>query len=260
MPQHVIVLSVVLSGRGRAEINGQMVEAKSGDAVIALPGDCVIQLAQHAEIFSVRITTRDFQLARVISQPFRERLALPRKLGREDAADFQSLLSYYGNECARLGGRVEYTQLKVIREAIKARCLAQLAPHVEPDVSIPEDYLNCFYRCKAAMDANSDVSYSLPELASIGFCSVRQLYRAFNAVTGVAPQVYQRRCKLIAARTEVVLARKFDLDRTLRSAGLDSKATLIRAYRQEFGQTPHSTRAHVDARTRESAKGVALAF
>lgn len=243
IPRNVIVFSTVLAGRALLELDGRSLDLRAGDSLIAFPGDYAVQEVRDAAVVSARVTTGNCQVARFMAAPFQERSAFKRKLEKADSVDIANLLTFYGSECARLECQPRSPQLAVLREAVVSRLRAQLAASgwAEPDVS--SEHRDIVRKCKSAM-AEAKENLSLEELTFIGMCSTRQLYRAFNAVVGVSPQVYQKRCRLITARTKIIIPQNWEMKESM--VGFESASTFVRSYRKEFDETPSVTRSKVD--------------
>jgi len=96
-------------------------------------------------------------------------------------------------------------------------------------------------RAVAAMMANLEAPFTLPEIARCSGVSQRRLQALFNRCLGATPASVYKRLRLTAAR-RYVLQTNYPVGEITLRCGYENAAAMTRAFVAEFGTTPQKLR------------------
>lgn len=240
-----LTFASIVQGRATMCLNGKTFPVASGQSICYLPGDGAVQLVEDTTSFAVRILLGSDELIRMKALPFRQRVALRRRLSDAESVDLIRFIEFL---CLEYDRRMELygeagAQVKVLQTALVSRCseilesIAGKPAHADPVM------LEICRTCDIAISEREGRAMQAEDLAYLANCSLRQLYRAFESVTGISPVEYQLRARLCRARALILDAaeERKEIPKLITHLGFPSFGRFASAYANEFGEAPNDT-------------------
>ncbi|HMS56614.1 MAG TPA: hypothetical protein PKA27_14565 [Fimbriimonadaceae bacterium] len=231
-----ILISIVLDGEATVWTNGEKRDLSAGSGVVIVGGDHVVQSLEDTQTFILRIPSTSRLNLQIQATPHMVRDKLPRSMTKVEAAEFGRVFMFAANEIDLRGGLDDFGRLLLgTLERYATHLFAQYIPPA--DERPPETMLDICRNVRVFLSGRGPKRTSLHELAQAGCCSLRQLHRAFEAVTRSTPADFARRCQLNYLRSEIANRSAEQLD--------CHEPTISRALRQayadEFGEVLEET-------------------
>ncbi|MBX7131799.1 MAG: helix-turn-helix domain-containing protein [Fimbriimonadaceae bacterium] len=238
-----LVVGTLVSGRAKVFLNGDRYELQPWQSVLGFPGDEAAQFLSNSNLFTLRIpVTREVHF-RIVSLPYQRRLKIRRLLSPDDAEDYRRLLVFFCEESDRTfrPNGDPSLQSRAIGLALRARVDTVLGASIEPALDYNEELVRICLACESLFPSRLSRRLGADEMAKAASCSVRQLYRAFDAVANSSPAAYVARRRIYHARALLLNTLADPLGEAARQCGFSSRARLRKAYEAEFGEDPDET-------------------
>lgn len=243
-PGWQIPFGTLLDGRAELIRGSSRTPLKLGETLIVLPGDDVAYELVESSSFALRAMRGTELLYRIKAMPFCLRKKVSRILSPNDSKDLLQLFRFISVEHERLSLESEpeaSDQLLILVDAAVSRAAKIVRRMLDlPDPSAPE-YLGVVKRCDDHIVANPGRVLNAKEMAEVAFCSVRQLYRAFEAISKCSPIEYQERCRLLELRSAQLntCSAPDDFLLVALNHGFYNTSKLEKDYTREFGESPY---------------------
>ncbi|MBS1721837.1 MAG: AraC family transcriptional regulator [Armatimonadetes bacterium] len=239
------VIGSVVAGKVEAHLEDRVMTLEPMDSIMYLPGDTVVHAMTEARTLALRIPISSEVLYWVKAKPFRTLAALRRQLDQSDSVDLIRLLQFLSSEFDRFESAEGSAQLQVLGEAIVARAQLVLERLIGFRRASNPWMLEVCSICDRYFAEHPSEWASGKQLSQLANCSVRQLYRAFEAVADATPLQYQHRVRMLSVRFAILdgLDQEVELDKLADTFGFRTHHQLTRAYAQEYGESPMETRA-----------------
>ncbi|MBT2132328.1 GlxA family transcriptional regulator [Aliiroseovarius lamellibrachiae] len=119
-----------------------------------------------------------------------------------------------------------------------------MAPGAAASVLPPMARSRIVARALSAMRGAIEDPHSIPEIAKIAGCTVKELEQRIRTELGETPSTTYRRLRLISAR-KAVLETDLSIAEVAVRAGYENASAMTRAFKSEFGVSPRALRLEV---------------
>jgi len=234
-----LVVGLVLGGSACVEINGQEVSCTPPSGVIYLPGDVSYQWLDNLSNFTFRMPVVGDELIRLIGLSYQNLQRFPRRLETADALDFIRLAQFLATESDR---NDRSDQVAVLSDALRARAIAYMKSLGLPRRQEDEHLMTIATRFAKVVAENQQATFTVSAFADKCLCSVRQLFRAVEAVIGTTPPEFVSRSRLHFGRSLILAAREEqDLQQVASRCGFSGWRRFATAYEMEYQEAPTET-------------------
>lgn len=105
------------------------------------------------------------------------------------------------------------------------------------DIALPDSALACINRAIQQIRRDYALQLSVGDLANTAAMSISAFHRHFKSVTALSPVQYQKKIRLLNART-LLLASRYSVTAAAYEVGYQSSTQFSREYSREFGRPP----------------------
>lgn len=222
-------------------LNGHRKELPARTAVMLLPGDSVVHVLQDCSMFVLRVPLASSLLFRIESMPFKYRAEKPRFFDLATSEDLLHIMEFLAAEYDR-NPEASAEQTEVLGSALVARALIPVRTIFGERRDVDPTHLELCLKAHQALWEDPARRLRIQELAAEVQCSVRQLYRAFEAVGDTTPADFELRSRLNRVRAHLMtMSRPLNTARLARQNGFTNFRSLSAGYRAEFGESPEET-------------------